>query len=171
MRNLLIAGIVLQKVVNTLKWETSHRVQQLSVRARFRLLQRLLNRNQTWPALLPELSVQQIYDSAEPLYVPKPLRGTPTVLVRATVGEANDTPYREIYADAALGWKSVIADLTVVDVEGGHSSMLQEPFVESVAEALLPFLAVKSERARIPTGAQAQTENLCLAEGLPQDAP
>jgi FkbH-like protein len=167
MRKLSIAGIVLQKVINAVKWETSHRVQQWSVRVRFRLLQRLLNRKQAWPALLPELSVQQIYDSAEPLYVPKPLRGTPTVLIRATVGEANDTPYREIYVDAAFGWKSVIADLTVVDVEGGHSSMLQEPFVESVAEALLPFLAVKSERAKAFTGAQSQTEKLFLAEGLP----
>ena len=92
--------------------------------------------------------MQQIYDSAEPLYVAKPLAGTPTVLIRATVGEGNDTPYREIYADAALGWKSVIADLTVVDVDGGHSSMLQEPFVESLAEALLPYLVVKSERAK-----------------------
>jgi thioesterase domain-containing protein len=171
MRNLSIAGIVLQKVINTVKWETSHRAQQWSVRVRFRLLQRLLDREQAWPALLPELSVQQIYDSAEPLYLPKPLQGTPTVLIRATVGEGDDIPYREIYADATFGWGSVIADLTVVDAEGGHSSMLQEPFVESVAEALLPFLAVKSERAKTFTGAQAQTEKLCLAEGLPQDAP
>jgi FkbH-like protein len=162
-RSLSIAGIILRKLVNALKWEMSHRLEQWSVHARFRLLRRLLDRKRAWPPLLPELSVRQIYDSAEPLYVPKPLPGTPTVLIRATVGEANDTPYREIYADAAFGWKSVIAGLTVVDVDGGHSSMLQEPFVESLAEALLPCLVVKSERART----QAETD---IVEGQPQDA-
>ena len=49
------------------------------------------------------------------------------------LGEASDTPYREIYADETFGWGAVTQDLIVVDVEGGHSSMLQEPFVESLA--------------------------------------
>ena len=34
-------------------------------------------------------------------------------------------------------------NIAVVDVEGGHSSMLQEPFVDSLAAALTPHLRRK----------------------------
>jgi thioesterase domain-containing protein len=89
--------------------------------------------------------VRQIYDSAEHLYTPKPLSGPSIVLLRACAGEANDTPYREIYADQMFGWGSLTKSLTIVDVDGGHSSMLQEPFVESLADALRTHLIHDSQ--------------------------
>jgi hypothetical protein len=104
----------------------------------------LLERQRPWPALVPPLSVRQIYDSAERLYTAKPLFGPSIVLVRARTGEAGDTPYREIYTDQTFGWGSLTNSLTVVDVDGGHSSMLQEPFVESLVDALLPHLIYDS---------------------------
>jgi riboflavin biosynthesis pyrimidine reductase len=39
-----------------------------------------------------------------------------------------------------LGWRGVAENLTCVDVDGGHSTMLQERFVDSLATALLPYL-------------------------------
>ena len=65
------------------------------------------------------------------------------MLVRARVGEGGDTPYRQIYADETFGWNAVTNNIAVVDVEGGHSSMLQEPFVDSLAAALTPHLRRK----------------------------
>jgi thioesterase domain-containing protein len=92
---------------------------------------------------VPELSVRQIYDSAEARYVPKPLSIASTVLVRARLGEGADTPYLHIYTDETFGWRGLAHDLAVVDVDGGHSSMLQEPFVESLAKALRPYVGPK----------------------------
>ena len=45
----------------------------------------------------------------------------------------DDTPFRIVYADEKLGWGSIASNLTVIDVDGGHATMLQEPFVGAVA--------------------------------------
>jgi hypothetical protein len=52
----------------------------------------------------------------------------------------NDTPYRAFYADETLGWGAITRDLAVVDVDGGHSTILQEPFVDSIVTALIPYI-------------------------------
>ena len=61
-------------------------------------------------------------------------------LCGARTGEGEDTPYREIYADPTFGWGAVAQELAVVDVDGGHITMLQDSFVDSLAEALMPYL-------------------------------
>jgi len=94
---------------------------------------------------LKELSVREIYDSAEALYAPRPLSGAGVLLVRAQVGEGSDTPYREIFSDDTFGWKSISPEIGVIDVKGGHSSMLQEPFVESLASVLTRALKFEAE--------------------------
>ena len=138
--------ITSRKLVNALSWEATRRARRWSARARFRLLRELLARQKPWPTFIPALSVRETYDSAEARYVPRALSDARIVLVRARAGEAADTPYREIYVDGVLGWSAVARRLTVVDVEGGHSSMLQEPFVASLAAALMPYVMERSER-------------------------
>jgi thioesterase domain-containing protein len=146
------AGVVVravsQKLTNALLWEIFRHGTLWSVRARFWLLREVLSRGLEWPRFVPELSARQIYDSAEARYIPKPLTARSVVLVRAQTGEAEDTPYREIYADETLGWSEVAPGLAVVDVEGGHSTMLQEHFVDSLAEALMPYLQPKDRPIR-----------------------
>jgi thioesterase domain-containing protein len=93
-------------------------------------------RGHAWPPALTALSVREIYDSAEARYIPKPLSNAGVVLVRAESGDEYDQPYREVYSDDTFDWSSVAEDIIVVDVKGGHSSMLQEPFVESLAGEL-----------------------------------
>ena len=117
------------------------------MRARFRLLRELLSHDLAWPKFLPELSTPDIYDSAEARYLPKPLSISSIVLVRAQRGTGNDRPFRDIYADETFGWDAIANPLSVVDVQGGHSSMFQEPFVESLAAALLPYLQPKATLA------------------------
>jgi hypothetical protein len=106
-------------------------------------LHELLGRGLAWPTFLRELSVREIYDSAEAWYFPKALSDVGVLLVRAESDRLNDigdTPHREIYADDRFGWNSICPNIDVVDVAGGHSSMLQEPFVESLASALNAIL-------------------------------
>jgi FkbH-like protein len=128
----------LNKLKGFLIWQVSSRANRLMTKVRFRLLHELLMRGRAWPSSLTALSVREIYDSAEARYLPKALSNSGVMLLRAEAGDEYDQPYREVYADDAFDWKSVAADLTVVDVKGGHSSMLQEPFVESLVGALIP---------------------------------
>jgi FkbH-like protein len=135
----LVAAIA-QKVRNALVWEISQRCKQLWVRARFRLLRQILARDLAWPRFVPQLSARQIYESAEAHYTPQPLSISSLVLMRARHGEAGDTPYREVYADDTFGWEAVTHCIAVIDVDGGHFTMLQEGPVDSLAADLLPFL-------------------------------
>jgi thioesterase domain-containing protein len=109
------------------------------VYARFCLLHQVLRRRLPWPRYIRELSAFQICESAGARYVPKPLCDTSVVLVRAQRRSIilDDIPYRMLYTDEKLGWGSLIKNLTIIDVDGGHSTMLQEPFVEAVAAALM----------------------------------
>jgi len=138
---ILVAGrAISRKLLNALLWEIMQRGNQLWVHVRYCLLRELLTRELAWPRFVPELSVRQIYDSAQARYAPKPLSISSVVLVRAQAGEGDDTPHRDVYADETFGWNTVTHGLTVVDVDGGHSTMLAERFVDSVAQALLPYL-------------------------------
>jgi FkbH-like protein len=129
------------KLKSFLAWELSSRAKRLTTIARFRLLHMLLTRGRPWPNSMTSLSVREIYDSAEAHYLPKSLSNSGVVLLRAESGDEYDQPYREIYADDTFDWNSVAADLIVIDVKGGHSSMLQEPFVESLVSVLAPKLS------------------------------
>ena len=134
-------------------WEVMRHGQRWWVRARFHLLRQLLARQLPWPAYITELSWREIYKSAEARYVPKRLSGGSAVLVRARhrTPVLSDTPYRAIYADDTLGWGTITQNLAFVDVEGGHSTMLEEPFVRSLATALLVHINQKSASVRLPT--------------------
>jgi acyl transferase domain-containing protein/thioesterase domain-containing protein/acyl carrier protein len=80
------------------------------------------------------------------------LRGARVVLYRATAGngEADDVPFREVYADELLGWQGSVADpIQAVDIPGGHTSALQEPNVGVLACALQAGI-----RAALLAGAQ-----------------
>jgi thioesterase domain-containing protein len=104
---------------------------------RFALLKILVKRGASWPPAMPELTVMQIYNALESRYIPPVLANVPILLVRASAGEGADTPYRDIYRDEDFGWGEVAGQLELVDVHGGHSSMLQEEAIESLATAML----------------------------------
>jgi thioesterase domain-containing protein len=143
---------VVRKLLNALLWEISHRIKRWSVRVRFRLLQGLLTRGLGWPKFMPDLTVREIYDTAETLYTPRPLSIPSIVLLRGLEGEGNDTPYQEIYTERTFGWGTVASNLKVVDVSGGHSSMLQDGFVDALAKAIMPFVQRKSDALHAALG-------------------
>ena len=91
------------------------------------------------------MSVAQIYDELDARYLPPALADVPVLLLRATLGEDADTPYKNIYRDDDFGWAQVAGQLTLADVAGGHASMLQQTHVDSLASTLLAHLPAWSE--------------------------
>ena len=134
-----ISGVFVKKVFNVLRWEIGSRLMRAVTRLRFLVLKYVLLQGKTWPYWLPELSVREIYTSAEACCQLESETNLKVLLVRATTGEGADQPYRDIYSDDAFGWRNFARQLEVVDVYGGHSSMLQEPYVESLANVLIHY--------------------------------
>jgi thioesterase domain-containing protein len=69
-------------------------------------------------------------------------------LYRAMNGDGSpaDQPYLERYGDPLLGWGPRVAQpIAVADVPGGHASLLQEPNVQRLAEAMNAHLALALE--------------------------
>ncbi len=136
------AFALLRKVRNAAAYELTSRLGRISVSLRFGLMRLLLRSAMPWPSFLPPLTVMQIYNALEARYRPPALRDVPILLVRASAGQGPDTPYRELYLDEDFGWRRVAGHLEVVDVSGGHSSMLQEKEIDSLARALLKRLGM-----------------------------
>jgi thioesterase domain-containing protein len=138
-------GVVARKVAGRIAWEFRKRRTQSDDDRRLATLRQVLAGNGEWPASEPSLDFRAIYNHAEHAYRPPPA-AVSAVLLRATAGSGNDIPYREVFADPTLGWAGVVRDLVVVDVEGGHASMLQEPQAASLASAILPHVAGQPSR-------------------------
>jgi phthiocerol/phenolphthiocerol synthesis type-I polyketide synthase E len=139
MRWMSMLPVIARKVRNAAMYEGSQIWERTTVALRFMFLKFAIRHNVRWPAALPTLSVLQIYTVLRSRYTPPMLADVPVLLVRASTGEAADTPYRELYHDEDLGWRGLANRLDLADADGGHSSMVQEQAVDSVA-------AVMSER-------------------------
>ena len=136
---LAAAGVVARKVAGVVSYEIGRRRAQARDRRRLETLRRVLAEGGEWPAAEPSLDFRAIYNHAEHAYRPPPSE-VAALLIRATAGSGNDMPYVQVFKDPALGWAGVVRDLAVVDVDGGHASMLQEPQVASLATAILPHV-------------------------------
>lgn len=139
-------GIVARKAINVVSYEFRRRRGQARDRRRMDMLREVLATGGEWPASLPGLDFRTIYNHAESAYRPSP-SAVPGLLIRATQGVGDDVPYVKVFKDPSLGWASIVSDLVVVDVEGGHASMLQEPQAASLADAILPHVADATARA------------------------
>jgi hypothetical protein len=131
-----------RKLAHAAFFQIKWRAHRWSIGARFRLLHWLLARQLPWPTTIPPLTAIQIYEFAHFRYVPKPLPKLPVILVRAQRRSfiASDLPYKEIYADEVFGWGALIPGLVVIDADGGHSTMLEDPFVAPLVAALVPHI-------------------------------
>ena len=139
-------GIVARKIAGLVSWQIRNRREQAQDRHRLATLRQVLASGGEWPESLPSLDFRAIYNHAEHAYQPPP-SAVAALLLRATEGSGNDVPYVQVFKDPALGWSGVVRDLVVVDVEGGHASMLQEPQAASLAGAILPHVVGPSVKA------------------------
>ena len=103
-----------------------------------------------------DLSYVKIYEHAHREHIPRgTLQRTHIVLFRATRGDgsAADMPYREKFEDPLLGWQPRVASAVLAeDIPGGHSSMLQGPHVQVLAEKMQFHLDVALRMARQTEG-------------------
>uniref|UniRef100_A0A7C3PJQ0 Amino acid adenylation domain-containing protein n=1 Tax=Oscillatoriales cyanobacterium SpSt-418 TaxID=2282169 RepID=A0A7C3PJQ0_9CYAN len=130
-------AIAFNKAKNLLHYETQAFLQHHLDRAKLHLFRYCLDRQQTPPRFLQSLSVRKVYLFAETQYQPVNRFDGQLLLVRATDGEGRDRPYQVMYDDPDLGWgKCTTQKVCVYDVPGGHSSMLQTPHVQVLANIL-----------------------------------
>jgi FkbH-like protein len=136
-RILSVMAKALRKCENLGAYLLRDRLKTLQDDIRLRLFRTLLDRQHPLPRALRGIPVRTVYLFAERSYRPdKPFDGRLT-LFRATSGKGTDEPYIERYSDPLFGWSARTTEaVRVYDVLGGHSSMLQEPHVASLAEQL-----------------------------------
>ncbi|HTV52119.1 MAG TPA: HAD-IIIC family phosphatase [Steroidobacteraceae bacterium] len=124
------------KAVGFTKYEVSSRLKRLRDHWRMRVLRWCLDRGRAAPRFLGRIPVRTAYLFAESGYRPQDVLHAELLLVRASEGIGPDEPYVTAYEDPLLGWGRRASAVNVVDVPGGHSSMLQEPHVAVLASRL-----------------------------------
>jgi aspartate racemase len=142
LRNLLhTLAIVVKKAGNLLRYEVTSFLQRYLNTAKLHLFRHYLDRHQTPPQWIKNISVRQVYLFAEADYAPARKFEGQLLLFRATQGIGDDLPYQEIYSDPELGWGQLTTqNVRVYDVPGGHSSMLQQPHVRGISDSLKTYL-------------------------------
>src|SRR5262249_41788670 len=120
-------------------YEVGHRLAGLWDKGRLKWLRHHLDRGMRLPRLLRGIPVRTVYLYAERDYRPEEPFDGELVLFRATAGRgaAADEPCGGRYDDPMLGWgRRATRGVRVIEIPGGHSSMLQEPHVGVLAEHL-----------------------------------
>ncbi len=117
-----------------------------------------------------QVSFLKMYEQAHIEHKPQgQLDAEGAVLYRASkgTGTPEDVPFIEKYADEALGWRPrFVGDLTVREVPGGHTSLLQEPHVNVLAQAMQQDL--NAALATMPGVAPVQGDSTAHASGATQ---
>ncbi len=137
------------KASNLIRYEVSTRTKKLTNNLRIKLLRYCSDRAFTIPQLCQNIPLRNIYIYAEDEYAqskPSVYQGQLT-LWRATEKldfdnpAIDDTPVIWEVQDPLFGWnKQATEGVVAHDIPGGHSSMLQAPHVEVMAQQLQPYI-------------------------------
>lgn len=140
-----------RKAVNALRWEIGSRLRQARDR---RTVQQIRDANTAGAETVMHqdaISFLKLYEVAHKLHRPEGLfAGGSVALFKASQGngQIDDLPYQLVYADYALGWgRRVMDEVMVVSVPGGHSSVLQEPHVGTLARWFQDAVDSAADRA------------------------
>jgi len=133
-----------QKAVNLIVYESQKQVEYIRNHIQIRLFSYYLNQNLPLPKFLQNISVRTVLVWAYQHYIPQEKFEGQVLLFRATEKSSifdgtsiDDTPTIEFVPDPLFGWGNrVTKDVDLHDVPGGHSSMLQYPGVQVVAEKM-----------------------------------
>ncbi|MBX3622878.1 MAG: amino acid adenylation domain-containing protein [Rhizobacter sp.] len=129
-----------KKVRNYLAYRQESQAERAEVDRLAAELRRSLDEGTEPPDETKALTVPQLYYFARADYQPAPGRFEGDVtLFRATHGDGTegDTPCIELYTEPLFGWPArITGTVQAFDVDGGHSTMLQEPHVASLAVQL-----------------------------------
>ncbi|MBD2038156.1 amino acid adenylation domain-containing protein [Leptolyngbya sp. FACHB-321] len=145
---LRILGKASQKIYNVITYEVRSKLQKVQNQTKIKLFRYCLDRNLPIPSFLHNLSVRIVLKFAEREYIPQaPYQGE-VFLTLATQKSSSfdgtlidDTPYADMYSDPLLGWGNRSTEgVKVYHSPGGHSSMLQEPNVQVMAENMQSYI-------------------------------
>ena len=121
---------------NAARWEVGSRLRQAEDRRTVRTM-RAHTAGASEPGGPASIPFLKLYEVAHKEHRPAGIfEGGTVALFKAgdDTGLVDDTPYSLTYRDYALGWgKRVRDEIVIVDIPGGHSSNLQEPYVERLA--------------------------------------
>ncbi len=134
--------LVSRKGFNLIRYEVQQRVEVWRDQVLLTLFRYCTDRQLAIPTFLKHLSVMRVFAFAMQDYVPASQFKGEIVLLRATQEDRTvagenifDEPYQNRYSDPLLGWgRRVTGGITVYDMPGGHSSMLQYPYVPVIAK-------------------------------------
>jgi thioesterase domain-containing protein len=124
------------KIEGFARYESRELRNKVRARAGVLLLRHVFHKAEGWPERFPPPTVREVFLRAESEYVATTLNASRVLLVRSREGTGSDLPYRLLLEDEVFGWREVIRELDVIDVDGGHSTMLQEPNVEEIARVV-----------------------------------
>ncbi|NDJ18218.1 non-ribosomal peptide synthetase [Myxacorys almedinensis] len=136
-----------KKTTNLAVYESQRRLEIIRDRIQLKLLRNCLEKGLPVPRGLQGIPVRKVLLWAEQDYVFQGMFVGEILLFRATQKSnvfdgtlVDDTPYVELYSDPLFGWgKRVSEKVQVYDIPGGHSSMLQEPNVQVIAEKIQAY--------------------------------
>ncbi len=135
-RAMIILSKAARKVAGVSSYVIGDRLRRARDTAQLCLIRACLDRGQEVPQRLRRIGFRAIYLFAEREYRPEGQYDGELLLFRATAGIGPDEPYVYRYEEPMLGWGRVAHGIRAIDVPGGHSSMLQEPNVETLANRL-----------------------------------
>jgi thioesterase domain-containing protein/NAD(P)-dependent dehydrogenase (short-subunit alcohol dehydrogenase family)/acyl carrier protein len=137
---------MVEKGANFVSYEISSRLDRLQNARKVKQLRESGQAHEeTGDHEAPGINYLQLYEHAHKEHQPTGrFRGGDVVLYRAMKGDGSvpDVAYADVYSDPLLGWAPrVEGTVASVDVPGGHSSMLQAPNVQVLAEQMRQHIA------------------------------
>jgi thioesterase domain-containing protein/acyl carrier protein len=136
-----IVKTVSKKVSNTIAYELRTKIQNSWDNWKMRIFRYYRDQGLLPPKFLQNIPVRTVYLFAEKEYRIKELYKGEVTLFLASQGEGDDEAYADIYSHPLLGWdKRVTEGVKVYKIPGGHSSMLQPPNIQVMADAIQDYL-------------------------------
>ncbi len=168
---------MLAKTKNFALYEVQSRLEQFQNARKVKAMRDQAERGDAMAPVAEEdhgLDFLKMYEVAHKEHQPQGVfRGGDVVLFRAMKGDgtAADEAYVDIYSDPLLGWgPRVDGEIGAHDVPGGHSSMLQEPHVGVLAQAMQASIDAAVQR-HDRTGPSAASRPSPASLSQPAGAP
>ena len=134
---LVAAPKVISKTFSYLHYQITSTWQRRLTQSRTAQFRQNRDQHQPLPKGVRSLTVRDIYLFAEQDYCPKMAYDGKVLLVKATEGSGANQPYHEVFEDEFYGWQPrVTLPIQMVQVPGGHSTMLSAEHVDAVVAAL-----------------------------------
>jgi amino acid adenylation domain-containing protein len=149
------AMALVSKTLSAARFEVTSRMAHAKLDAEMKKLQAILDAGSRPAPGTVVPTVRQIIAYAQRSARSKVLFAGDALLIRARRGDGTlgDQPFIEQFVDPLLGWANgIVGQVVVADVDGGHSTLLQEPYVASTHAVLQAYidasLAAVTQEAR-----------------------